>query len=74
MAADTALAAEIILSGCRKVDFWNDPDARNNVKNAIDDYLHDEIKYKYGVPLSVEQMDEIIEKLMRVARRRSNLQ
>ena len=74
MAADTALAAQIILMDCRKVDFWNDLDARNNVKNAIDDYLHDEIKYKHGVPLSVEQMDEVIEKLMRVARRRSNLQ
>ncbi len=74
MAADTALAAQIILMDCRKVDFWNDPDAGNNVENAIDDYLHDEIKYKHGVPLSVEQMDEIIEKLMRVARRRSNLE
>ena len=74
MAADTALVAQIILMDCRKVDFWNDLDARNNVKNAIDDYLHDEIKYKYGVPLSVEQMDEVIEKLMRVARHRSNLE
>lgn len=74
MAADTALAAQIILTDCRKVDFWNDPDARNNVKNAIDDYLHDEIKYKHGVPLSVEQMDDIIDKLMRVARRRSRLE
>ena len=74
MAADTALAAQIILTDCRKVDFWNDLDAKNNVKNAIDDYLHDEIKYKHGVPLSVEQMDEVIEKLMRVARRRSRLE
>ena len=74
MAADTALAAHIILADCRKVDFWNDLDAKNNVKNAIDDYLHDEIKYKHGVPLSVEQMDEVIEKLMRVARRRSRLE
>ena len=74
IAADTALAAQIILTDCRKVDFWNDLDAKNNVKNAIDDYLHDEIKYKHGVPLSVEQMDEVIEKLMRVARRRSRLE
>ena len=73
MAADTALAAKTILSDCQKVDFWNDLDAKNNVKNAIDDYLHDEIKYKHGVPLSVEQMDEVIEKLMRVARRQSRL-
>ena len=74
MAADTALAAQIILADCQKVDFWNDLDAKNNVKNAIDDYLHDEIKYKHGVPLSVEQMDEVIEKLMRVASRRSRLE
>ena len=74
MAADTALTAQVILADCQKVDFWNDLDAKNNVKNAIDDYLHDEIKYKHGVPLSVEQMDEVIEKLMRVARRRSRLE
>ena len=74
MAADTALAAQTILTDCRKVDFWNDLDAKNNVKNAIDDYLHDEIKYKYDVPLTVEQMDEIIEKLMRVAKYRSRLE
>ena len=72
MAANTALAAQIILSDYRKVDFWNDLDAKNNVKNAIDDYLHDEIKYKQGVPLSVEQMDQIIEELLRVARHRSH--
>ena len=72
MAANTALAAQIILTDCRKVDFWNDLDAKNNVKNAIDDYLHDEIKYKQGVPLSVEQMDQIIEELLRVARHRSH--
>ena len=74
MATDTALAAQTILTDCQKVDFWNDLDARNNVKNAIDDYLHDEIKYKHDVPLSVEQMDEIIEKLMRVAKYRSRLE
>lgn len=74
MAADTALAAQTILTDCRKVDFWNDLDAGNNVKNAIDDYLHDEIKYKHGVPLSVEQMDEIIEKLMSVAKYRGRLE
>ncbi|MCY4281515.1 MAG: HsdR family type I site-specific deoxyribonuclease [Gammaproteobacteria bacterium] len=74
MAADTALAAQIILANCRKVDFWNDLDARNSVKNAIDDYLHDEIKHKHGIPLSIEQMDDVIEKLMRVARRRSRIE
>ena len=71
MAANTALAAQTILIDYRKVDFWNDLDAKNNVKNAIDDYLHDEIKYKQDIPLSGEQMDQIIEELMRVAKHRS---
>ena len=71
MAANTALAAQTILIDYRKVDFWNDLDAKNNVKNAIDDYLHDEIKYKHDIPLGGEQMDQIIEELMRVAKHRS---
>ncbi len=72
-AADTALTMKTILANHRKVDFWNDTDAQNNAKNTIDDFLHDEVKDKYGIPLSDGQMDEIIDKLMQVAKHRSHL-
>ena len=38
--------------------------------NDIDDFLYDEVKEKYDIALSVEQMDEIIEKTMQVAKYR----
>ena len=53
-----------------KVLFWEDEDAQNKAVDAIDDYLFDEIKDKKGVDLSLEQMDELIERTMQVARNR----
>jgi len=38
--------------------------------NDIDDYLYDDIRGECGIDLSTEQMDEIIEKSMRLARHR----
>jgi type I restriction enzyme R subunit len=70
ISADTALAIQDILSRNWKVHFWNDDDARNKVINDIDDYLYDEIRGARNVTLSTEQMDEIIERSMQLARRR----
>ena len=50
--------------------FWEDADAQNKAVDAIDDYLYDEIRGKNGVDLSLEQMDELIERTMQVARNR----
>jgi len=38
--------------------------------NEIDDYLYDEVKGVRGIALSTEEMDEIIEKTMQLARHR----
>ncbi len=68
--ADTAVAIHDILQRHGKVHFWDDPDARNNAINDIEDYLYDEVKAKRGIELNNEQLDEIIERTMRIARNR----
>ncbi len=50
--------------------FWDDLDAQKQAMNDIDDYLYDEVKGERGIDLSTEQMDEIIEKPMQLARHR----
>jgi len=67
---EAALAIEDILRRHWKVLFWEDDDAQKKVIDVIDDYLFDEIKEKKGVELSLNQMDEMIESAMRVARHR----
>ena len=68
LAEATSLAIQRIINKSKKVDFWEDDDAQKSAINAIDDFLYDEIKPT--VPLSSEQMDEIIEKIMQIARSR----
>lgn len=71
VAADTALAINDILEKHSKVNFWHDEDARKAAINEIDDYFYDELKAVRGIELSLEQMDEIIEKVLLVAKHRS---
>lgn len=69
--ADTALAVQKILELHRKVQFWDDDDAKNRVIDNIDDYLIDEVKTKHGLDISFEQIDDIIARVMKVAESRS---
>jgi len=68
--ADAALAIQDILKQNWKVHFWDDDDAQKRVINSIDDYLYDEIKASKGIDLTTDQMDEIIERSMQLARHR----
>jgi len=70
-AADTAIAIHGILEKHKKVHFWDDDDAQKQAINEIDDYLYDELKTERGVELSLDQMDDIIEKVLQVAKHRS---
>jgi type I restriction enzyme R subunit len=70
-AADTAIAIHSILEKYRKVHFWDDEDAQKQAVNEIDDYLYDELKTERGIELSLDQMDDIIEKMLQVAKHRS---
>jgi type I restriction enzyme R subunit len=71
ISADAAIAIHEILMQHKKVHFWDDEDAQKQVVNEIDDYLFDVVKNEKGLDLSLEQMDEIIEKVLQVAKHRS---
>lgn len=71
VAADTALALCEIFERNWKVHFWDDEDARKRVMNDIDDFLYDEVKSARGVALTTEEMDEIIDRVMQLARHRT---
>jgi type I restriction enzyme R subunit len=69
--ADTAIAIHGILEKHKKVHFWDDEDAQKQAVNEIDDYLYDELKTERGIELSLDQMDDIIAKVVQVAKHRS---
>ncbi|MCK5200200.1 MAG: hypothetical protein KAR21_17710, partial [Spirochaetales bacterium] len=71
IAADTAIAIHAILEKHKKVQFWDDEDAQKQTVNEIDDYLYDELKTEKGIELSLDQMDDIIERVLQVAKHRS---
>ena len=72
-AAGLSLAVQQILQPfISMVHFWDDEDAKNEAENRMDDYLFDELRDRQGVHLSSEQMDELIESLMRVAKKRTS--
>ncbi len=70
--AATSLAIQQIIDSHWKVDFWDDTDIQKIVINDIDDFLFDKVKQEYGIALSLEQMDEIIEKTMQIAKHRKS--
>jgi type I restriction enzyme R subunit len=69
-AAEAAVAVWDILRRNRKVGYWDDLDAQRRTMNEIDDYLYDDVKGARGIALSTDEMDEIIEKTMQLARHR----
>lgn len=70
VAAETAVAVWDIFRRNRKVGYWEDLDAQRRTANEIDDYLYDEVKGAQGIALSTNEMDEIIEKALQLARHR----
>lgn len=69
-AIEAAMAVWDIFRRNRKVGYWDDLDAQRRTMNEIDDYLYDEVKGVRGIALSTEEMDEIIDKTMQLARHR----
>ena len=69
-AANAAKAIWEVFVRNRKVGYWDDLDAQRRTMNEIDDYLYDEVKGAQAIPLTTEEMDQIIEKLMQLARHR----
>lgn len=70
LAADSARSIWAILRRNRKVGYWEDLDAQRRTMNEIDDFLYDEVKGAQSIPLTTNEMDEIIQKVMQLARHR----
>jgi type I restriction enzyme R subunit len=70
VAADFGLAAEIVVRKHRKVDWTDDADAQRAMQNDLDDYLFDHVRGELGLSLATTAMDDIIARVLRVARAR----
>lgn len=67
----TSIAFQEMMQAHLKVNFWEDEDAQNRLKNEMDDYLYDTLQKEKEIPITIQQMDEIIENVLQVARHRS---
>ena len=72
ISSNIAFAFDKILDSNSKVNFWNDEDAINNVKDLMDDYFYDVIRDEKGISIPSNIMDQIIEKVLFVERKRRN--
>ncbi|MBQ3714943.1 MAG: type I restriction endonuclease subunit R [Fibrobacter sp.] len=72
LAVETALFVIEALKKHHKVQFWNDPDAQNRVRNELDDLLFDDICVRERFDWTNADIDSLEEKIMNVARRRSH--
>ena len=70
VAANAAVSIWAIVERNKVVGFWDNLDAQRRTMNEMDDFLYDEIRGKRGIPLTTEEMDEIIDRSMQLARHR----
>jgi type I restriction enzyme R subunit len=71
LSAEAAAHLVGIINSHRRVDWAQDPDVENAMKNDIDDYIFDVIRGEHNVPISPEAIDALIDRLLMVARRQA---
>lgn len=64
---DEIIKSFILSDGAPVVDWTNKDRLVGSMKLEIEDYLIDEIKRKYGLPLTFDDMDSIIDRSVNVA-------
>ncbi len=69
LAADLAVRIDEAVQQRLRVDWRANPDVQNEMRNAIDDLLY-EARSAKGVPLTVQDMDAIIERALDIAKNR----
>jgi len=70
VAAEAAVSIWAIVERNRVVGFWDNLDAQRRTMNEMDDFLYDEIRGGRGIALTTDEMDEIINRSMQLARHR----
>jgi type I restriction enzyme R subunit len=68
--ATVALAVSGIIRSHLIVGLWSNEVAQNNLRNAIDDYCFDVLRDRMQVELSLEQLDDLEQRIMDLARAR----
>jgi type I restriction enzyme R subunit len=68
-AAEIAVRIEKAIEDKIVVDWRANPDVQNEMRNAIDDLLY-EARERKGLPLSAQEMDTIIERVLDIAKNR----
>lgn len=63
----TVLDIYQVLSKNARVDWWKNHEMKRVMRNNVDDYLYDEVKVKLGVDLTIDQIDSIVDDVMRLA-------
>jgi type I restriction enzyme R subunit len=69
IAAETALKARKIIEDKKIRDWTNNRDVENSMLNELDDLMFS-VKGRYDLPLGGEDIDEILEAIIRVTKRR----
>jgi type I restriction enzyme R subunit len=69
IAAEVAVHIDDVIQSKAIVDWKNNNDVQNQMRNAIDDLLY-ELKLSQGVTLSTEDMDSIVERSLEIAKTR----
>ncbi len=70
VAAEAAKSIWAVVERNRVVGFWDNLDAQRRAINDMDDYLYDVIRGERGIPMTTDEMDEIIGRIMQLARHR----
>lgn len=70
MLAEMAAQIEKILEGCKIRDWVDNADILNTMRNQVEDYLY-EIEQARGFRFNTAELDEIIEQIIDIARKRA---
>ncbi len=69
-AAEVSLSIIDIIKSQLIVDVWSNDQAKNKMRNAIDDYFFDVVRDQKGIDLNGDQLDTLQTKIMNLARAR----
>ena len=65
--AEVALEVIGIIEDRHIVNIWSNETAKNEIRNAIDDYFYDVLGEEKGIRLTEAQMDDLLSQIMRLA-------
>jgi type I restriction enzyme, R subunit len=68
--ATAALELVSIVTGLKVVSWTENVDVQNAMRNRMDDYFFDVIRDQHGIELAPEQIDTIVDGILRIARAR----